>query len=264
MAGRDRFGFPRGAAAGTCLHGILEEFLAGDSVSQTDGVSETGAGSPEALSVFNTQRLHRIVTDQLGLAGIDGSWAEVVTGWMEQVVTTPLVDGLTLARVEPGSRICEMGFYFSLDGLRIGRWNEILEQYGMAPLPEKPGVLRGLMKGYIDLVFRGRGRFWVVDYKSNFLGSGVEEYCPDRLNQAMLEHRYDLQYLIYILALHRYLRIRLKDYDYDTHMGGVLYLFLRGMAPANPPGTGIFHARPQRELIESLDRACQGREAEVG
>ncbi|WP_457574528.1 exodeoxyribonuclease V subunit beta [Desulfolithobacter sp.] len=260
MTGRDRFGFPRGPEAGTCLHGILEEFLAGDSNTPSVDTNTPSVDTNTPSVDTNTLlRLRRIVTDQLGLAGIDAGWAEMVTDWMKQVVTTPLVEGLTLARLEPGSRTCEMGFYFSLDGLRIDRWNEILEQYGMAPLPEKSGILRGLMKGYIDLVFRGHGRFWVVDYKSNFLGSGLEEYRPDRLHRAMLEHRYDLQYLIYILALHRYLRTRLADYEYDIHMGGALYLFLRGMAPDNPPGTGIFHARPQRDLIESLDLACQGR-----
>ncbi|WP_456385660.1 exodeoxyribonuclease V subunit beta [Desulfolithobacter sp.] len=258
MTPRDRFGFPRGTVAGTCLHNILEQFLGG---ARTVG---NESGPLKELSVSERERLQEIVTAQLDLAGIDNAWTRVVCDWMEQVVTTPLVSDQSLARVDPGSMICEMGFYFSLDGLDLGRWSKILKDFGMISLPEKSGILRGMMKGYIDLVFRDHGRFWVVDYKSNFLGSGVKEYCPERLDQAMLEHRYDLQYLIYILALHRYLQTRLAEYDYDIHMGGALYLFLRGMAPDNPAGTGIFQARPQRELIESLDRACQGREDEEG
>jgi exodeoxyribonuclease V beta subunit len=76
----------------------------------------------------------------------------------------------------------------------------------------------------------------------------------------MLEHRYDLQYLIYTLALHRFLRTRIEDYDYECHFGSICYLFLRGMDPNHPPGTGVFTARPPQELIERLDRCCMGQE----
>ena len=106
--------------------------------------------------------------------------------------------------------------------------------------------MTGMLKGFIDLVFYHDGKYYIADYKSNYLGDSHADYQPEALAQAMLEHRYDLQYQLYTLALHRYLRHRLPDYDYQTHFGGVYYLFLRGMAPDHPggdlvlsPGAGI-------------------------
>ena len=74
----------------------------------------------------------------------------------------------------------------------------------------------------------------------------------------MSEHRYQLQYLIYLLALHRYLRTRLQDYDYDRHIGGAFYLFLRGMEPAAGTRRGVFFDRPSLECIEALDKFMEG------
>jgi len=115
-------------------------------------------------------------------------------------------------------------------------------------------ALSGLMKGFVDLVMRVDGRFYILDYKSNHLGDSLDDYGPAGLARAMLQHGYHLQYLIYTVALHRYLRRRLPGYDYDQAIGGVRYLFLRGMRPAAGPDRGIFAARPGRALIEDLDR----------
>ncbi|MBA1331322.1 hypothetical protein QQ73_09210, partial [Candidatus Endoriftia persephone str. Guaymas] len=112
----------------------------------------------------------------------------------------------------------------------------------------------GLMRGFIDLVFQHQGRFYLADYKSNHLGNRPEEYHCEALEQAMQAHRYRLQYLIYTLALHRYLRQRLPDYDYQRHFGGVYYLFVRGIRPGSRHG--IFYDRPPLALIEALDRLC--------
>lgn len=91
------------------------------------------------------------------------------------------------------------------------------------------------------------------NYKSNFLGGRFADYDGDRLRAAVYERRYDLQYLLYTLALHRYLRRRLRGYDYDRHFGGVYYLFLRGMRPETGPTCGIYFDRPDVDLIEALD-----------
>jgi exodeoxyribonuclease V beta subunit len=103
----------------------------------------------------------------------------------------------------------------------------------------------------MDLVFEAGGRWHVLDYKSNRL----EAYDRARLEEAILGHRYDLQYSLYLLALHRLLRSRLKDYDYDRHVGGAVYFFVRGIGS---PGSGIFVDRPPRAMIEALDAAFQG------
>jgi exodeoxyribonuclease V beta subunit len=111
-----------------------------------------------------------------------------------------------------------------------------------------------MITGIIDLVFEHEGRYYIADYKSNLLGTQLEDYTPDKLRKAILDRRYDLQYLLYVLALHRYLRQRVRGYDYSQHMGGVYYLFLRGMRPASGPRYGVYHELPARELIERLDQ----------
>jgi exodeoxyribonuclease V beta subunit len=110
-----------------------------------------------------------------------------------------------------------------------------------------------LVKGFIDLVFERDGRFFLVDWKSNRLGSDTSAYSHPALQAAMARHHYTLQYHLYTVALHRYLRLRLgARYDYAQHFGGIFYLFLRGIDPADP-GLGIFHDRPPRERIEQID-----------
>ncbi|HAS86230.1 MAG TPA: hypothetical protein DCS31_05455 [Candidatus Competibacteraceae bacterium] len=109
------------------------------------------------------------------------------------------------------------------------------------------------MKGYIDLVFESGGRFYLADYKSNWLGAEVAAYRRSRLDEAMARESYGLQYLIYTVALHRYLRLRVPNYHYDRHFGGVFYLFLRGMDPAWGEDYGVFRDRPPAELIRALD-----------
>jgi exodeoxyribonuclease V beta subunit len=128
-------------------------------------------------------------------------------------------------------------------------------------MPGKPrpsverSLLNGMFKGFVDLTFEHEGRYYVADYKSNWLGADDAAYTQEAMAGAVLEHRYDLQYVIYLLALHRQLKARLPGYDYDHHMGGALYLFLRGSRAASK---GVFFTRPTRELIEELDLCFQG------
>lgn len=109
-----------------------------------------------------------------------------------------------------------------------------------------------MLKGFIDLVFRWQGKYYLLDYKSNWLGDSHAAYTPEAMAQAMIGHRYDLQYQLYTLALHRYLQHRLPDYDYQRHFGGVFYLFLRGM-DGSSPDNGIFTTRPAEAFVEEID-----------
>jgi exodeoxyribonuclease V beta subunit len=106
----------------------------------------------------------------------------------------------------------------------------------------------------MDLVFRSGDRFWLVDWKSNFLGGRVEDYGPERLTEAMEEDLYVLQYLLYVVALDRWLARRVPGYDYETHFGGVCYVFLRGVDPQKAPDCGLYRTRPDRETVEALVR----------
>jgi len=113
--------------------------------------------------------------------------------------------------------------------------------------------LEGLMTGFIDLIFELNGKYYILDWKSNHLGNKLEDYGPDQLEEAMKASNYNLQYLIYTVALKRWLESRIPDFDYYKHFGGVLYVFLRGTREGQE--TGIYKAIPDREDIEKLDRA---------
>jgi exodeoxyribonuclease V beta subunit len=121
--------------------------------------------------------------------------------------------------------------------------------------------LNGYLSGAIDLVFRHEGRYFLLDWKSNHLGDTRDDYAPARLDQAMTQHAYRLQYLIYTVALHRHLHRRCRDYRYDRDFGGVFYLFIRGVRPewVDPQGpAGVYFDRPSAETISMLDELFGG------
>ena len=135
------------------------------------------------------------------------------------------------------------GSRYKTDGVRA--IPEIMEKLRFSPA-------RGYMKGYMDMVFRYANRFYLVDWKSNFLGARGTDYNTAALSRVMAESFYFLQYHIYTVALNKFLQLRISDYKYETHFGGVYYLFLRGMDPASGQRYGIYYDRPDEGLIESL------------
>lgn len=108
------------------------------------------------------------------------------------------------------------------------------------------------MKGFVDLIFRHGGRYYLVDWKSNFLGMGRPDYAKEALRAEMLRSHYYLQCAIYTLALHLYLGSRIPDYDYDRHFGGAYYLFVRGMEPSWGGDSGVYRERPPLAAVERL------------
>ena len=122
---------------------------------------------------------------------------------------------------------------------------------------EEDTALRGMWTGEIDLLLEKDGKYYVIDYKSNLL----EDYDRKHLDDDIIKSRYDVQFISYTLALHRFLRSRIKDYDYDRHIGGIAYLFLRGMKGAGSSENstpGVRFLRLSRELIEDLDGKFSG------
>ena len=112
---------------------------------------------------------------------------------------------------------------------------------------------RGLVTGVIDLVFEHQGKYYLADYKSNYLGASLEDYSSDNLLRAILDRRYDLQYLLYSIALHRYLSQRVADYTYERHFGGVYYLFIRAMRSEHGPAYGVYFDLPDFDDLGALD-----------
>jgi exodeoxyribonuclease V beta subunit len=236
------FAFPKGAKSGNLLHDILEK------VDFKNAVSE----ETKALVVLKL-RQH----------GFDPKWEDTICGMIERIAFSPLQTGLgspVLSSVGKENRINELEFYFPLKRLTPHILTQIFSACDMTHRPDFPGKIgrlhfqpvRGFMKGFMDLVFRHEELFYLIDWKSNFLGSTADDYRPEVLVKTMEEEFYILQYHLYVLAVDRYLKMRLPKYDYDLHFGGVFYIFLRGVDPSTGQETGIYRNRPAKETIEYL------------
>jgi exodeoxyribonuclease V beta subunit len=237
--------FPRGPNPGTFLHGLLE-------MAAQEGFA-TLAQDPPRLREALARRCQR--------RGLQ-SWIDPLQDWLLALLSQPLplggADTVVLAQLTQYQP--ELEFWFEARGVDVrllDQWVQQCELPGLARQPLRADTLNGMFKGFIDLVFEHQGRYYVADYKSNWLGSDDSAYTREAMEVAIASHRYDLQYVLYVLALHRQLRLRLPDYDYDRHVGGALYVFLRA------PQQGAYLARPPRELIERLDALFLG-EAEEG
>lgn len=239
VVGDPVFDFPSSARAGSCIHEIFQTI-----------------DFPEV----DDEALRRVARDVLPRYGLDPEvWLEGACLMIKNTLDTRLnPEGLRLREIDKKNRLSETEFFFRLDSFRPDEIREILEPYPIyRESLEGLGLehFRGLMHGYIDLIFRWGGVYYVVDYKTNHLGSGQEYYGRPFLEKTMITHRYPLQLLIYTVALHRHLKMRVKDYSYDRHMGGVFYLFCRGMRPEAGEQYGVFYERPPGELVEALDRS---------
>jgi len=168
---------------------------------------------------------------------------------------------LMLSSVQCRNRINEMEFYFPLRPLLPNRLRKIFADYGgidlVADFPDRLGKLsfsltKGYMKGYIDMVFYEQDRFWLVDWKSNFLGNNVEDYGKNVLNSVMSRDFYILQYHLYVLAVHQYLQLRIPEFSYERHFGGVFYIFIRGVDPDKGPEFGVYKDIPDATLVDAL------------
>jgi exodeoxyribonuclease V beta subunit len=166
---------------------------------------------------------------------------------------------ISLASLATHQYQAEMEFLLGADKVDVQLIDELVCQHSFAGLARQrllPKQINGFLKGFIDLVFMHEGQYFVLDYKFNALGNHDDSYQADSLQLAMLNKRYDLQAVLYLLALHRLLKSRLGDsYDYDQHIGGFVYLFLRGAKTAS---AGRVTDKPPRLLIESLDALFNG------
>ena len=245
-------GFLRGADAGSFLHDLMEW-------AANEGFDKVAA---------NTQLVRDTVARRCNLRGW-ARWIEPLTDWLLYLLRTPLnlpalegepVPPVVLSKLT--SYMAEMEFWLAahtVDTLTLDQMVSSLTLDGDERPALEPAQLNGMLKGFIDLVFEHDGRYYVADYKSNWLGPEDSAYTSGRMRAQILHSRYELQYVLYLFALHRLLKVRLPDYDYDRHVGGAVYLFLRG---GRAPGQGLHIERPPRELVEALDELFANRTSE--
>ncbi len=232
-------GLPAGPNFGNVIHDLLES-LSFSAIARHE--------QPETLETLLRQKCSRY-----GVEAVPGDMKKL----LEMVVTTPLAESsYCLAMLADTACLKEMGFYFHLSRLATDRINTILaDEPTVAPLGHK--VMRGYLTGFVDLICEYGGKYFILDYKTNFLGESMSDYGSEKLVAAMQSHNYGLQYWIYTLILHRHLQNLLPDYLYENHFGGVRYLFVRGMSP-DVPGSGVYSTYPDYGKLLELDLALGG------
>lgn len=245
--GHGIFGFARGAAAGLCLHDVLEHVdlhcldqeparkLVVDTLlhhRMLDADAHPGVLEPEEAVLQNLRDLAAARVHEAGPSVLEVCGGTRIAEWKFTIRTArPNFETLAQAFEDSGCDIA-VGYAERLRHLNTQQFE-------------------GFLTGFADLITEVHGRYWIVDWKSNHLGNDPADYGPEALLAAMHSHDYVLQYHLYVLAWHRHLRARLPDYDYDTHFGGVSYAFLRGAQPNET--SGMFYVRPPRVLVEAMD-----------
>jgi exodeoxyribonuclease V beta subunit len=237
------FTFPRGAQAGNFFHKIFENL-------DFPGSSSKAVGD--------------LVEKELEKFNYDKKWQPHVCNMIQNVISTPLLapEGtFKLADIRQGGWISEMEFFFPLKFITSDRLSACLRKSGAryeaadmdkicTSLNFKP--VRGMLKGFMDMVFEHGGKYYLVDWKSNHLGYRVEDYRREAMKREMERNFYPLQYLLYTVALNRYLSMRFQNYDYKTRFGGVMYVFLRGVSSPRGEAFGYFRDIPPLEMIDEL------------
>jgi len=233
------YDFPRGAKAGTCLHELFEQFY---------------------YPLLNNNSITASAHSSLASNGFHEQWVPAVSTMAADVTSARIIPDVTdfsLSQLKKGDWQAEMEFYLPirqlapdtlqslfngvLDEERFEDFHEVLRRLSFRPS-------RGMLQGFIDLVFTHNGRFYILDWKSNHLGMKTSDYDQDAMHESMCRSAYILQYHLYTLALDRLLTLRLPGYSYETHFGGALYLYLRGIS-AGSAMNGIYFARPTPEFI---------------
>ncbi|MFA7615442.1 MAG: exodeoxyribonuclease V subunit beta [Weeksellaceae bacterium] len=237
----DRFVFSRlgkGARTGTLLHGIFEKIDFSQSDEQwnntlkreLEGYKSENASDYNEFSQMLIRLLNQVLNADLPAAG----------------------SSFKLSEVRRSDCLHELEFDFPVFEFMPKELNQILPDNRITVSDRYQSQIEGLMTGFVDLFFEHSGKYYVLDWKSNYLGPNVEDYLAENLDKVMTENNYHLQYLIYSLAIKKYLKSRLGgDFDFDRDFGGVFYLFLRGMREGT--SNGVFYKKVSSEELTRLE-----------
>lgn len=227
------FNFPRGATPGTAIHKLFEH----------DDFDFNKVGSVPQKS---------IVEEVLDEFGIDLKWTSSVEQMMRNL-TFSAIPNLKLDEVERKDQLREMEFTYPSQQSGKHRLFDIIREG--KNVGEQSSIKRSFMTGFIDLIVRQNGVYFILDYKSNYLGDNIEDYTPEKLEDEMLFAGYDLQAHLYTVALVKYLRKLDPEFDYEKHFGGTVYLFVRGMEAGTQ--NGVWFQKPDFEVIQQLEKEME-------
>lgn len=245
VAADDILRFPRGPGAGDTLHTILEKIDLADTATWSRAIRNGLLRHPQTLA--GVARDQQLAVQE-----------KMVQRMLNDITLTPLTDQVRLREVPRNRCLPELEFNLPVTAIDPHRLHALLQQGGYVTAMLDFKKISGYLKGFIDLVFETQGKFYLLDWKSNYLGAEEADYDRPCIDRAMAEHGYHLQSLLYTVAVHRYLQRRVAGYRYETHFGGVIYLFVRGVRPhwktADGAASGVYFHKPDLAIVELLDR----------
>jgi len=240
---KDMFSFPQGTKAGLFIHDVLEHM---------------------DFSLKDYEDFLRFIEGKLWQYGFEKDWLNVISEKLKVLVDKTLKsnkDAFTLSEIDNRKKLNELEFYLPLNMIDASGLGDIFHKYrtfsgdmDLKALIKTLGFtpVCGMMRGFIDMIFEHNGRYYIVDWKSNFLGDRIEDYDRENIQKVMLKEYYFLQYHLYTLALHRFLSFKKRDYAYEEHFGGIFYIFIRGITH-DTDQNGIFFDLPEKTLVEELE-----------
>ncbi len=242
--------FPRGTLAGNFLHEIFEHI---DFQCADEWISEIRRRFKNDYSSLWQDLLIKYQDSFPEEQEAEYSLYHAVATWLQEILNTPLSQGFRLNQLQPEHYLSECPFYLALSDrvLAMKRIQQLFAEYGM----EMPELLEArsarYLNGSIDLVYFDGQRYHIADYKSNYLGENLADYSGASIAQSMSLASYWLQAGLYLVALHRYLRVKMQNYDIEQHLGGATYLYLRGMN--GEAEQGYYYWQPSTEFVLRLD-----------
>ncbi|MCL2761081.1 MAG: exodeoxyribonuclease V subunit beta [Desulfuromonadales bacterium] len=238
---------PKGIATGIMLHEIFEklDFTASD-----------------------RNIMEQTVSDTLEKNMFEKKWQSSVLDIIDKTLNTKLSDGIfsfRLSDIPLSQRLTEMEFFLPLDYISSSKFSDLIRKWDKSIPTEivetvqnlNFKVIKGAIHGFIDLVFIHQDKYYIVDWKSNYISSAPSEYSQEKLAKDMVKHSYPLQYLLYTVALNNYLKSRIPGYSYEKHFGGVFYIFLRGVG-LDKENSGVYYDRPTSRLIQGVSDLLTG------
>lgn len=263
------FTFSRGSAAGSFLHKLLEIVLSRNDVNKED---------LDSIYQFVNSQLKYDYYHLISNQGNEKICA--LASWLNNILNANLLpessknDHLKLSDLTPDNCARELDYYLPCKDFKVKVLNKLCHEFyakvvkdnNLSHIPDLPDLkksnFKGFMKGSLDLVAKFTtkqgDKFFMIDYKSNYLGDSFGDYTQDSILKSIFEARYDVQILFYSLALYRFLKCTLHDFLYEKDFGGVMYLYLRGMNSNNTVSPGQFYVRPSEELIKRLSDLFDG------
>ena len=242
--------FPKGTLAGNFLHEIFEQIDFQRPQTWREEIRRRFKNTYQGLWSALLEQYQQHFPEQ---ENAEQQLYEWIVAWLAEVLQTPLNHGFQLQQLVTGQYLSECPFYLALSDrvLAMQRVQQLFEEYGI----DMPELLEAksarYLNGSIDLVYFDGQRYHIADYKSNYLGAEQVDYQQAQIAESMSLSSYWLQAALYLVALHRYLSVKLQDYDMQQHLGGAFYLYLRGMN--GQAQQGYFYWKPEDEFILRLD-----------